>query len=225
MVERFDLPRVPTHTPPNVLNHETAKWGLGGGLVGQIVASVITGLKIFAPATGMLGFMSGFIAPALVLGAGYVAAKYGSKIGMAEQARELAEGRTVREPSYINKGIVSGLSVGTAIGMALGLLTGGVGFAVGLGLLGAGAGSYLQKNQDQKDFDLATAQQEYEARQNGPKVPVLVPGKGVAMVQYKDSVSQEESQALEAKQDAGRQEHSHSQNVMASDAIPLEHTR
>ena len=232
MADRFDLPRVPTHTPPSKWNHDTAKWGLIGGIVGQMVAWGVAGLSVFAPgaaavggtaavSAGILAWAAPFVTPLLVLGAGYMAAQYGAKIGMAEQARELAEGHTVQEPNYINKGTVTGLSIGTALGMALINPP----LALGLGLLAAAGGSVLQKNKDEKDFNLAIAQHNYETRGQGPAVPMLVPGKGVAMVQYKDSVTRDEAQALEARQDAGRNDHSHSQNVMASDAIPLEQTR
>lgn len=205
MVARYDLPRVKSTTQPSFFNHETAKWAFIGDLVGTALAVAVGGLAILS-GSGIGAVVGLILMPAISLGGLALGAQYGAKTGQAQQTRELAEGKVVHDPVYWNKGILSGLVVGRVATLALSLL--GLN-PFGLGLIGAIAGSILHKHTLQRDFDQAVALKE-QAVSAQPMI-----SRERSRSPYRDSVTPEETLALEEKQTI-RPTGSHTQTVLAN---------
>ena len=221
MGERLDLPRVPSTTKPSFWNHDTAKWALMGNIAGNVIGLLIAGTALFS-GSGLLAAGAFLLAPVFSLGGTYLGAKHGATIGAARQERELTEGRVVKDPSYLNKGIVSGLVVGNVASAALSLLGFGLPWITitsGLGLIGAAVGSFIEKQNMSRDYDHAVA---LRNQQQGVMVqqPVIMQGQTmtptVGQGQYMNSVSPQESQALETQLAA--HDASHAQQVLDQQA-------
>jgi len=217
MGERLDLPRVQSTTAPTPLNHTTARYAFFGDMAAGLIANLVF------PASALLH--TGLGIAGLIIGA-----KWGAKVGMAKQERELTEGRVVHEPTYWNKGILSGLVVGGAISTALSLVATtltalslpAIGTGAGiLAITGAVIGSIAQHAHLKRDYDHAIAgrnMQYAQARQQAQ-------AQGLGIGQYMNSVSPEESQALAAKQEIRTSDMSHAALLDQAAEVPQQPQR
>lgn len=212
MNDRPDLPRIHPDEPVSFFNREAGGWGLLGNTLGGVAAAVsLIGQNIknaqkgipVAPET-MVKSLPLIIS--ITLGATAIGTIFGGLKGMDRQKREKEEGRVVKTPTGWNSGIWGGWLGGILLAIPVrmahihGVIGAKAAFITGavLEIGGMIVGSNLRKSSMERDFNKAIAQrnQEIGALKEQTKMleQTVAPGKN-----YKNSVSAEESQALEGK--------------------------
>lgn len=225
MGERNDLPKIKPEKQPTIFNHEAGKWGFLTSIVASIALvpammkemgktlgqglSLKEETKIFeqSPRLRNLGLVA--------IGAEILGALFGGFQEKQKQEKEQVDGRVVKTPGYWNKGILSGLFVSSLISSVAVYgfkkpISGAVGTLISLG--GAVVGSVMRKNELQRDFDQATAQQAKQQEENTALLHMLANNQlAHAPVTYKNSVAPDEALALEQKlhQAAETEGHAH----------------
>lgn len=215
MSERYDLPRIPSATPPTPLNREAGVWGLVGSFVGGFagwgIASLLATTAAWTAGSALVvGAGTAALIGAPVLGIALGIAHGGAK-GRARQIDELQNGRVVKDPTYLNSGILSGFLMADVIGLTavVGALVLGVTIApviaAGLAflpLVAAITGSIMRQTSMQQDYDAAIRIRQQELATARLRAPEQAMGRAPTI--YKDSVTAQETALLESKQAAAK---------------------
>ncbi len=229
MAKRYDLPRIPATEEPTIWNRTMGVWAFVGSWVAAIAAHVglaATGIDAdLDPVFDLHGAHPETTAEAVkelqpvlntiggtnlaIESATGVAAVAGGLSGKAKMERELQTGKVVKDPTFWNGGIVSGImavSVPAGVAVAslflvgaplLGVAVAAAGFVASLGA--AIYGGFAVKGKMQQEFNQSLAiKEEIELQRGYGKCPVMAQQHA-----YVNSVTPEESQALEAAQGRG----------------------
>lgn len=238
---------LPVHDKPTFFNQDIFKGVFWGSLLFSIGGAVLGALGLVPVPSEVTQFINeGFTASelsaagsilqsiggatiGLIAGSGIgtlAGGVYGGLRGKEQMQRDLENGKEVREPTFWNKSIFTGLFIASAIGYALETAIVTAGFALGetgasaanvIGTLvggiapifGAVQGGLVGKETMRQEYNQALALKEQEritatARtQEASLTYSLQPQQGHAANPYKNSVSQEEAQALEARIKSG----------------------
>lgn len=196
MGTRTDLPKIKPDEQPSIVNGEAAGWGLLGGFVGSMAASII------GKGTQGIG-----LANSAGLAIGGI---LGGLKGKSRLEHEQQEGRVVKTPGYWNRGIINGLFAGFLVHVPLvtlvknGNLSRGWAMASAWGTIGAMiTGSIWRKNSLQHDFDKSVAirdSNQAKVNQLLNEAAKLTPPVADEPASYKNSVTPDEVTALLEKQ-------------------------
>lgn len=192
MADRYDLPKIKPEEKPTLLNGEAGNWGMAGSLVGFIgggIAQKLTGNTV--------------LGSSVIWGTTALGTAFGALKGKARMEREAVEGKTVKNPTLLNRGFFTGAFVGWLVSVPVFFLARGnlkLAGALSTGIQGIGmvAGMVMRKNSMQRDFDKATQLQQakQDVSLSQARVQEMEPA-----VSYKNSVSKDEAAALAQKQE------------------------
>lgn len=115
MAARSDLPRL-AGARPSYFNSVASTFGVIGAAAAFAAATYIP-----AVATAVTGIAGATLAAPLAaaIGVGLAATTLGAVIGKTKMQNELINGRVVREPSFLNKGLMNGLFLGGAVALGI----------------------------------------------------------------------------------------------------------
>ncbi len=224
MALRNDLPRIAPDKAPSIFNGSMAR---GSFYLSAAAMIGIAGFFAFvAPATSPLLVMK---AAGVFLGAQAVGGLVGGIVGKAQQQRELVEGRTVSDPTFINNTMIGATELVLALGAAI-AIAGGLPTLISIGPIAATAafvtaavvGGIIGKQSMKQDFNRAIAQRDSAlevATGRAIYSPRLEQDLARGKAAYKDSVSAEESQALDAKMAAPKENANFTDRIAANRVI------
>jgi hypothetical protein len=214
MAIRTDLPRIPTNEKPSYFNIDTAVGFFTGGVVGNLVflgaAAVILGVAFAAatPAAMLAALPMLLLAGAAGVGIQIAGTVMGAQHGKKQMEQDLAHGRAVHEPTFLNKGTVLGIvaadfavTVASFLFPPLALLSFPAAIAGGI------AGSVWRKDEMQKDVSQAEMIQ-------------LSQGKDSLTPLRMRTVSHAEAQELDARMNHGASHGGHADRLDQSRATP-----
>lgn len=242
MALRTDLPRIPTDKEPTFWNGSAAKWWAFGSVLGLATTVAIAAFtNVTIPPGGLenpeiIGQAVTKLAPALGTG---ILVSHGLPLiaGLnrrEEMEEEREKGKIVRDPTFWNKDIFSGLFKSTLITAPLVLSV----LAVGLifqslfpivapiaGLIGAIApiagaimGGYNGRDEMQREFDRAVniKIEQNISRSMSPQLSRM-PSQGISQAQapYVNSISMQEADMLNSRMRSSDQPRSFVQELAA----------
>jgi hypothetical protein len=162
MTYRTDLPKIIPDKEPSLLNEQTLSGAAMGGVLGWILAMLVSSPKLRA-ASHVLG---------VIIGGGY-----GAVAGKKLEEKEQATGRIAQNPSLLNSGALHGFIAteialdGINIASKRAVIP--TGWRVPLALVASGIGSIWVNNNRQRDFNKAVKIQTQQQQALHEKVDAL----------------------------------------------------
>lgn len=162
MAIRTDLPRIPTNEKPSYFNIDTAVGFFTGGVIGSLVfygvafAALGVALSAATPAAIAAAGVTLLIGAAGALGIQIAGTVMGAQHGKKQMEQDLAHGRAVHEPTFLNKGTVLGIvAADFAVTVASFLFPPLALLSLPAAIAGGIAGSVWRKDEMQKDVSQA----------------------------------------------------------------------